>query len=610
MSLDFQKDHAVRVQTPLGANAVLFGRIEATERLSQPFEFQLIVRAEQAELDADAFLTKPVTVTMYWKGKPLRYFHGLVTEVTFGGATLGAADQGGMLLEYRLTLRPWLWLLGQTADCRAFQSMTVPAIVQEVCRKAGFTDLRLDLTSSYEPREYCVQFRETDLNFVSRLLEQEGIFYFFEHSDSKHVLVLCDDVARLTPSPGFERASFAPKAGASMTAAGDHLQSWSVEKSVRSGKYATRQFDFKSPGAVLEGTSSIARAHNPSRFETFDFPALAQAPSSAAVERIAKIRVEELQTSQMLARGSGNARGIATGRVFTLTDHRRSDLNIRYAVTSTVIEMSIGSDGAAGNFNVAVEAADARQPYRPSRVTPKPLVHGLQTALVVGTHGTEIYTDEFGRVKVQFHWDREGKQDENSSCWIRVAQTWAGRGWGAMQLPRVGQEVVVAFLEGDPDRPVIVGSVYNGTQKPPYDLPANATQSGVKSCSSTEGSPGNEIRLEDKKGAEQLYLQAQKDHQVVVKNDMTTTVGNNQKVDVTGDVTISAVGSITLSTGLASLTLSNTGSISLSAGPASLTLSSTGAVEVNGMNVTITGAAAVNITAVSGAITGPKVIPI
>ena len=610
-------ERAIKVTLPDGST-VDFVSLQGTERLSQPFEFRVMVRCSseiEAELEADQLLMKKAVVTMSSNGTPLRYFHGFITDVALGGSKFGVADFGGRTLDYQITLRPWVWLLSQTSDCRVFQNMTVPAIVQEVCQKAGFTDLRTQLSGSYEPREYCVQFRETDLNFVSRLLEQEGIFYYFEHSDSQHTLVLCDDVAVLTPFPGYDQVPCASSGATFLGIAdnSDYLTEWLVEQSVRSGKFATRDFDFKAPNAPLTETSSIARDYDPARFETFDFPALATTPESDAVERVAKIRVQELQSSQMIARGSGDVLGLAAGRVFTLTQHRKADFNIKYLVTSTVISMSEGPDGAAEALEITIEATDAREAYRPPRVTAKPLVHGLQTALVVGPKGQDIYTDTdgFGQVKVQFHWDRQGQMDEHSSCWIRVSQAWAGEGWGALYLPRLGQEVVVAFLDGDPDRPVIVGSLYNGTHKPPFELPANATQSGVKSCSSVDGSPGNEIRFEDKQGAELLYLQAQKDHQLVVKHDMTTTVGSDQTLNAGGNVTITALGSITLKVGPTSLTLSEAG----------VTLSTLGNVSVNGLNITIGGptALAVSVLAPEGAITidslsgvlnGPKVSPL
>ena len=583
MSRYTQTNRLFQVTTPFGGETLLFGTMEAVERLSEPFEFSLILPSEQSDLDADQILGKPVVVKIAAKDSPPRHFHGLATE--FAQVNYGNPVSQG-LSEYRLILRPWLWFLGQTADCRWFQNKSVPDIVQEVCRQAGYTDLRLALSGSYDPWEYCVQFRETDLNFVSRLLEQEGIFYYFEHSESKHVLVLCDDPAQLTSAPGYASVPFKPASGQNPMDTHENIFEWRVEKSFRSGTHATRQFEFKTPSPVLSATSSIARPYNADNFETFDFPALAATSSSAAVERVARLRVQEQQTGQTLAHGAGDALGLATGYVFALEQHPRADLNTRYLVRSTAISMSNGSYASGDRrsspeFNISLEAVLTTEPYRPARKTAKPLVHGLQSALVVGPKGSEIYTDQFGRVKVQFHWDRQGKMDENSSCWIRVAQSWAGKGWGAVQVPRIGHEVLLAFMDGDPDRPVIVGSAYNGTNHLPYPMPANATQSGVRSRSSMGGTASNynEILFEDRMGSEQLSFRAEKDHLLTVKNDSTTSIGRDQSIDIKGNGSTQAGGtleleatrSITLSVGASSLKLTPE-SITLSIGPASLML--------------------------------------
>jgi type VI secretion system secreted protein VgrG len=622
MPQDYQANRVFQVTTPFGADTVIFGRMRATEQLSQPFELDLTLFSEKGDLNADTILSKPVAVTIAPGGQPTRHFHGLATD-------FAQIDYDNHLHEYHVTVRPWFWFLTRTADCRVFQNKTVPAIFQEVCQQAGFTDFRLALSGTYDPWEYCVQFRETDFNFLSRLFEQEGIFYYFEHSDSRHVLVLSDDVAQLASAPGYDSVPYWPPSGMDTLYERDHLAAWSFQKSFHPGTYATREFDFKAPSPVLAGTSSISRAYNPARFEVFDFPSLAAIQTSAAVERVAKIRVQELQCAQMVARGSGDAVGLATGRLFVLASHPRADLNMRYLIRSTAIDMSnnsyfgggggTGGGGAPTQFTIAIEALDAREPYRPSRSTPKPLVHGLQTALVVGPKGTEIYTDEFGRVKVQFHWDRQGKLDENSSCWMRVGQAWAGRNWGAVQIPRVGQEVIVSFLDGDPDRPVIIGSVYNGSNKPPYPLPANKTQSGVKSRSSMDGTSGNfnEIRFEDKKGSEQLYMQAEKDHEVLIKNDAKTSVGNNMTLTVSKDQTVDIGGAQVTKVGQ-SVVINAGDSLTLAAGVASITLTKTGAVVISGELITvngigpisITGVGPVNITGATGLITGLTLVPI
>ena len=627
MSQDYQANRIFQVTTPFGAGTLLFGRMQAVERLSQPFQFDLTLFSEQGELDADQILGQPVAVTIIAEDEqPARYFHGLAADF--------AQVDWGRLHQYHVTVRPWLWFLTHASDCRVFQNKTVPAIVQEVCQKAGFTDLRLALSSSYDAREYCVQFRESDFNFVSRLLEEEGIFYYFEHSASKHVLVLCDDVAQLTSAPGCGSVPFHPPTRMKAVVP-NHLKSWTFQKTFYAGTYSAREFDFKEPTSELEGTSSIARPYGATRFEVFDFFPPPAVLSSAAVERVAKVRVQELQAPQMVGRGSGNAIGLATGWLFALTDHPRTDLNMRYLIRSTSIDMCDNSYFGEGltstgttQFTIDIEALDAREAYRPARVTPKPLVHGLQTAWVVGQQGTEIYTDKLGCIKVQFHWDREGKMDENSSCWLRVGQTWAGRNWGAVQIPRVGQEVIVCFVDGDPDQPMIIGCVYNGSNKPPYDLPVNKTQSGIRSRSSMDGTKDNcnEIRFEDKKGSEEFYIQAEKDQEVLIKNDQKVlvkhdaehSVGNNMTLTVGKQLAISAGESISLTVGTSSITLT-AASIKISgplieiAGTGAVTVTSP-AVTVTSPAVTVTGAAvtiaspAVTIGA-AGTITGLVVIP-
>jgi type VI secretion system secreted protein VgrG len=534
-----QTKRPVRLTTPFGGDTLLLGQMSAVESLSQLFQYDLVLVSEKGDLNPDTILGKPVTITMLGGERMKeRFFHGLVTE-------FAQAGYDERLHEYRAVVRPWFWFLTRTADCRVFQNKSVPDIFQEVCRQAGFADFRVSLTGSYDPWEYCVQYRETDFQFLSRLLEREGIFYFFEHSSDKHVLVLSDDAGQLKTVSGYDSVPFFPPAAPGTQRERDHLSAWEFHKAFHPGSYATREFDFKTPTPVLAGTASITRQHEAAKFEIFDYPAATTQQNSAALERIAKVRVQELQASQMQARGSGDAQGLTTGKLFKLTGHPRSDLNIQYVVTSTTIEL-LNDDfktGGGGDqqFTISIEAVDAREAYRPARKTPKPIVQGTQTAIVVGPKGEEIYTDEFSRVKVQFHWDRYGKLDENSSCWVRVAQAWAGKAWGGIQIPRIGQEVVVSFLEGDPDRPLVIGSVYNGSNKPPYALPDNKTQSGFKSRSSMTGAADNfnEIRFEDKKGAEQVYIQAEKNQDILVKNDETHSVGNDRKKDVKHDETTS-----------------------------------------------------------------------
>ncbi|MDB6087522.1 MAG: baseplate hub subunit and tail lysozyme [Gammaproteobacteria bacterium] len=553
MVAKYQDNRSVKITSPFGPNALLFARMSSLEQLSQPFHCELALLSEDEYLDADKILGKPLSIALTTTpNRTPRHFHGFVTEFAQTGLN-------GKFYEYRAVIRPWSWFLTRKADCRIFQGKTVPEIFEEVCHKAGFKDLEKRL-GSYERREYCVQYRETDFNFLSRLLEQEGIFYFFEHSQNKHVLVLADDVRGCKTAPGYDSVPLYPATESETLRERDHLHSWSLQKSFQAGSFATRDYSFHAPTPVPAGTATISRKHDAARFEIFDYPADVTKIKATdgerggklhtGIERVAKMRVQEMQVSQMVARGSGDAAGLAAGWLFTLTrppsrvPHPAAD--IQYLITSTSIDLSSndyhsGGSSAGTQFNISVEAVDAREPYRPARTTPKPVVQGTQTAVVVGPKGEEIYTDEFGRIKVQFHWDRYGKLDENSSCFVRVGQVWAGKNWGALHIPRIGQEVIVSFLEGDPDHPLVIGSVYNGSQKPPYDLPDNMTQSGIKSRSSKGGTRENysELRFEDKKGSELVYLHAEKDQTIEVENDESHSVGHDRKKDVKNDETTS-----------------------------------------------------------------------
>jgi type VI secretion system secreted protein VgrG len=530
-----QESRSFELNTPLGKDVLLLREMSGTEAMSQPFRWDLDLLSEKGDLNADDILGQKVSVSCTLSNGKKRYFHGLVSEFS----------QGGWLqryYRYRATVRPWYWMLTRTADCRIYQEMTVPQIFEAVVKQYGFTDYELRLSGSYSAREYCVQYRETDLNFLSRLLEHEGIYYFFEHAETKHTLVLADDPGQHRTFEGYETVPYFAPGGKDALRERDHLESWTYTKAVQPGSFATTDFDFEKPRKSLAGSATVSRQHQQSTYEVFDYPgALAQLESQQS-DTTAKVRIQELQASYMVASGHGNAAGLATGRRFTLEKFPRKDLNIAYVITRASYTLSVDSyeSGTAHEtpaIAVSIEAIDARTPFRAPRLTRKPMIHGAQTAMVVGPAGEEIYTDKYARVKVQFPWDRYGKQDEQSSCWIRVAQLWAGRNWGMIHVPRIGQEVIVTFLEGDPDRPIITGRVYNGDSMPPYGLPDNATQSGIKSRSSKGGAEANfnEIRFEDLKGSEQLYIHAEKNQDGVVENDETLTVGHDRTKTITHD---------------------------------------------------------------------------
>ena len=551
-----QEARLLAIKTALGPNVLAVRSISLREEMSRLFQIEAELSSEDAAIDFDKVIGQPATLRLEIGQKGKRFFNGFVSRLTQSG------NQGGYA-HYRAVLVPWLWFLTRTSDCRIFQEKTVPDIIEEVFKHFGFHDYQLKLSASYQKWEYCVQYRETAFNFVSRLMEQEGIYYFFKHEDGKHTLVMADSISAHNPFPDYAEVPFFElEEGA---AGREAITEWAVEKEVQPVSTALNDFDFKKPKTSLLASSKVTRQHGKAQFEIYDFPG--EYIEHAEGDRLTDVRLNELQTNYEFLEGQASARGLASGCTFKLKNHPRKDQNREYLLTGVRLQADAGEFATAEQgpgegefFSCSFTAIPKTQQFRPERLTPKPIVQGPQTAIVVGPGGEEIYTDEHARVKVHFHWDRHDQSDENSSCWIRVSQHWAGKQWGAIQIPRIGQEVIVEFLEGDPDEPIITGRVYNADQVPPYALPANKTQSGIKSRSSKGGSTANfnEIRFEDKKGSEQVYIHAEKNQDNVVENDETTnvghdrtetvghdekiTIGNNrtEKVGVNEDITIGA----------------------------------------------------------------------
>jgi type VI secretion system secreted protein VgrG len=487
---------------------------------------ELDVLSERGDIRPDEVLGKPFAVSVEIDGDRKRHFHGYAVRMASTPGTEGLAG-------YRVSLRPWLWFLSRTSDCRIFQGMSVPAILRAVFDTEPTTDIELKgLSAQYDPWGYCVQYRETDFNFVSRLLEQEGIGYWFEHGASAHTLVLFDNPLAHPAIAGRATVLFRARTGGDSDH--DHIDSIDWSHEIHPAVYAIDDYDFRRPGVNLDAVRRAERkpTHVKADYEIYDYPG--EYDSIAEGEQYAAVRMEELRAQAEVFHGSGNERDLAVGRRFKLAEHLRRDLNIEYLVTSTsiVVEEEARESGAGGAFSYSMNftAIPAAQPFRPRRGTPKPVVQGVQTAVVVGPPGDEIHTDEHGRIRVQFHWDRYGERNDKSSCWLRVATPWAGKGFGAISLPRIGDEVVVSFEEGDPDRPLVTGSVFNGDNRTPWKLPDNATQSGILSRSSKGGSAANAnaIRFEDKKGAEELWLHAERDQRIEVEHDEKHTVGRNR----------------------------------------------------------------------------------
>ena len=694
-----QDNRSVRITTPFGTDKVLLSRMTGTEQLSRPFRFELALLSSEGQLDPDKILGKPVTVRLtHDHGSKARFFNGLVTEFGHVGY-----DQN--FHQYQAVVRPTLWLLSRRADCRIFQKQSVTDIVKAVYQEAGGGDIKMSLSGTQAPWDYRVQYGETDFDFVSRLLEHEGIFYYFEHYEDRHDLVLCNDVGKLTTVSGYDKVPYYAPTESAAQRERDHLSSWSTQKSFEAGSFASREFNFTTPTTEPAGSATVERRTDARRFELFEYPAGANPVTAAGIDAVAKVRAQQLQTSQTLSKGAGDAAGLTTGKVFQLDKYPVDAQNKRYLITAASYELNsddFQSKGGAGSsagraaaafssstststssstssssagrsaaavgsaqpmqFAVSVEAVDARESYRPALVTPKPRIYGTQTAIVVGTADSEITVDKYGCVKVQFHWDRVGQKNEDSSCWVRVAQAWAGRTWGAHYIPRVKDEVVVSFLEGDPDRPLIIGSVYNADHMPPYTLPDNSTQTGIKTRSTPNGTADNfnEIRFEDKKGSEEVYIHAEKDMTVVVENNQTIkigadkkdkgdrtttlqndetysvgndrtseikhddslTVGNDRKLTVKNDLTAAVTGAETRTVSKDrttevksndqlkvgdSYTLKATNQITLEVGQAKIVMKSDGTIEISGSQLKLKGTQSAEIDATQAKLSGTQV---
>ncbi|MBC8471620.1 MAG: type VI secretion system tip protein VgrG [Planctomycetes bacterium] len=521
-----QKNSEVAIGTPLGEDVLLLVSMSGTEQFSRPFEFQLELASEDDQIKSSDIIGQNVTIRLNLSQDKVRFFNGYISHFT---QILGSLE----LARYRATVVPWLWFLTRTADCRIFQKKKVLDIIKQVFNDHGFTDIENALTGSYREWEYCVQYRETDFNFVNRLMEQEGIYYFFKHENGKHKLVLADSAGKHESYPDHDQIKFRP---ADLRVIDEEcISDWIVETRIQPGLYTLNDFDYKNTQKDLQARAKVTREHAAADFGIYDYPG--EYTETGDGEGYAKKRIEELQAQYEVVTASSDVRGICTGCSFTLTDHPREDRNKKYLITSA--NYTINSDlFQASNrtaYSCNFKAIDATQQFRSPRITPKPSIPGPQTAMVVGPSGEEIYTDEFSRVKVQFHWDRYSKADENSSCWIRVSQAWAGKKWGAIYIPRIGQEVIVEFLEGDPDQPIITGRVYNGQTMPPYELPAEKTKSTLKSNSSIGGGGFNEIRFEDKKDKEQIFIHGQRDEDVRILNDSKEWIGNERHLIVKKD---------------------------------------------------------------------------
>jgi type VI secretion system secreted protein VgrG len=528
-----QVNRRIAIATPLGKDVLMLRGFTGTEAISQLFHFDLDLVSENDSVKFQDLVGKNVTLRIFDADGGERHWNGFITRLSQG-------SQDRRLTAYRAQMAPWLWFLTRTADCRIFQNKTVPDIIQKIFTDLKFQDFALRLYGNFTPRDYCVQYRETDFNFVSRLMEEEGIYYYFNHEDGKHTLVLANDPAAHEACPGQKTARIDFRGGSVVYE--DVITEWYYQEEFRTGAWAQTDYNFETPSTSLAVT---VNGKNP--YEIYDYPG--EYRIRAEGDRLARIRLQEQTLPCVVSQGSSGCRHFTSGFKFTLEDHYRKDLNQPYLVTAvrhTAHQTDYQVGGGGGDemtYQNNFECIPFSTPFRPARVTPQPFVQGCQTAVVVGPGGEEIYTDKYGRVKVQFHWDREGKKNENSSCWIRVSHPWAGQGWGAISIPRIGQEVIVDFLEGDPDQPIIVGRVYNAGQMPPFGMPGGAVVSGIKSNSTKGGGGFNEISMNDTKGTELINIHAQYDQQkkiehderVKIGNDRTEEVGHDEKITIGND---------------------------------------------------------------------------
>ncbi len=528
-----QDDRIGKLTTPLGDDKLALSRFDGGESLSELFEFRIEAISTEANVDFSAALGKSVTVMLKTADSQDRYFNGLLAEARWAG-------QRESLYAYQLVIRPWLWLLTLTSDCRIFSQKSPRDIIKQVFTDRGFSDFRDELKSSYPTLEYCVQYRETDFIFVSRLMEQYGIYYFFEYADGKHTLVLADMKASSQPAEGLSSVQFLPVSEGGRRQM-QHLEEWARGREVESGSFKLNDYDYNKPGANLLVDSDKPGGYAHDSMEMYDYPG--EYSDRGVGTTLAQVEAEAAQSLDDRRTGTGSALSLYPGALVTLTKHPIDAENQEYLVVGCshfFDGQRYRSGGGAhqpsylGNF----EFTPSSRQFRAELDTERPHVAGVQSALVVGKQGEEIDVDEQGRICVQFYWDRK----KTASRRVRVAQFWAGSHRGALFLPRIGDEVLIQYEEGDPDRPVVVGSVYNGANTVPTDLPAKKTRSGILTKSSKNSTGYNMLLFDDTAGAEHIKLRAQKDLMFKALNNEQRDILGSQTENIGGDETITIGG--------------------------------------------------------------------
>ena len=606
-----QKNRIAALETPLGTDALVLARFEGVEGLSELFEYRIEALSTKSDLPFNSAIGQNCCVRFKsYKGD--RFFNGTLVEAQWIGETEHKHHA------YRLVLKPWLWLLTHQANCRIFENKNAPDIVEEVFKEAGFkTPFLKELTRQHPVIEYCVQYRETDLAFVSRLMEHFGIFTYFRHTRTEHTLVMTDANTTLKPVVGGGKIPFISIAE-KHNATEEHIYQWTKERRFRTAKVTLKDYDFLKPSGNLLCEDQANEGYNP-KLEVYEYPGKYPREKPEGVkershgERLARVRLEAEQALDQRRHCAGDAAIVYPGVLFTLSDHADTDQYVVVRATHSFdLEHYRSSPAHARReaYHGHYELLAFKRPFRAPIATPKPLIHGPQTAKVIGAKGEEIDVDKHGRIKVRFHWDRKGTNDKLARR-VRVAQIWSGKKWGGQAIPRIGQEVVVEFLDGDPDRPLVVGTVYNEEYHYPYEMPDMKTMTGVKSDSTKDGRGGfNEFYLEDKKGSEKVYKRAEKDYELLIRNTETREVGEvydkkgpsrkatlkhgndevyvedgHQMVDVSETIVIKAGKKITLKVGGTTIVLT----------PSSITMKST-KIDVNGVKTAVDGSATLTLT--------------
>lgn len=537
------EDSLVWMSGSYKAKDILLKRAIVREGLSKLTETTIEFQSKNKAVKLDAIVGQTMVVHLLAEDGKERVFTGLCISVE----NLGFRDGYG---QYVAEVRPWLWLLTRTQDCKIYQEKTAVQIIEDVLSDHGFSDYEKLLSETYKPRDYCVQYRETDFDFICRLMEEEGIYYYFDNKMAQNgieKLVLADGVRGHSPVPFGSTLTYHARDNTDRRRE-DHIAEWAKEELLVRGKVTLNDFDFMGPTAKPKVTTTIEKgSHKHKDFEVYDYPGHYRKDSDLGKSR-ARVRMEAEAIRHKRWRGASSVRTLGTGNTFKLKDHPEKEANAEYLVTDATHYIQIDTDFKDQDLRKDLHAKNTEFPeemegdayactfgailkidqYRAPLTTDWPEISGLHTAIVVGPDGEEIHTDKYGRIRVQFHWDRDGKENEKSSCWVRVVTPWSGKNWGMVAVPRMGQEVVIQFEEGDPDRPICTGMLYNEDTMPPYNYPDDQTQVGIRTDSSKDVSDAkayNELMFDDKADKEMMRVQAQKDHQMLIKNKSVVTIG-------------------------------------------------------------------------------------